>query len=281
MVTSSESKAIAIRPRTEVIRLLDSKLANCYTLAPILSKKSYTPKLFSFEIIKPPSWTFKAGSAFLIGLITNDEFACKLHFACSPSWSNVIEFYLAKSPNDGLSTFLQKLTPLNSILIKTKTFETLNLKALASGSRLFLLCSEAGVAPLASIMLEPEVYAAYKQVIIVCACRYVNEFNFLNEKLAQLKKNRRLMALAKGKARFYTSTTRERSQFMGRLPNLIVSGKLTTALGGPPFNANDRFMVCGVRAFVATTSWLLTALGFKKGTKANPQSFVCANISAN
>ncbi|MGP1914262.1 MAG: hypothetical protein ACTS6G_00040 [Candidatus Hodgkinia cicadicola] len=281
MIITPESMLITKHSNTEFISHLNWKLVNCFELTSVLSKKCYTTTFFSFNVVKPMNWTFTAGSAALIGLIANGRFIYNLYFICSPTWSNVLEFYLARSSTNGLSTFLRTLTARNSILIKAKTFETLNFKSLSPGSRLYLLCSGAGIAPLVSILLEPEVYNLYKQVIIVSVCRYVNEFALLNEKLNQLKQNRRLMALAKGKARFYTSTTRERSQFMGRIPHLITSGTLTTALGGLPFNAADRFMLCGARAMVTAVTKVLSALGYKKGTKTNPQSFVCANISVD
>lgn len=172
-----------------------------------------------------------------------------------------------------LTTYLQKITTKNAIIIKSKATGTLVLAALTAGERLYLLCTGTGIAPFMSILFEPEVYDKFKQIIIVLTCREVGELQYLKDKVEQIR-NTPLKTLAKGKARFYTTTTREQSQFMGRIPYLITSGKLTNDLGGHPLNANDRFMICGSQAMINDVTTVLTAMGFKEGNTSNPQDFV-------
>ncbi|MGP1922053.1 MAG: ferredoxin--NADP reductase, partial [Candidatus Hodgkinia cicadicola] len=128
--------------------------------------------------------------------------------------------------------------------------------------------------PFVSILFEPEVYEKFKQVIIVQTCRQVVELQYLKDKLSELMRNATLKTLTKGKARFFTATTREKSQFMGRIPHLITSGKLTSALGGAPLNKKDRFMICGSQPVINDVSSVLTKMGFKEGTETKPKHFV-------
>ncbi|MGP1926940.1 MAG: ferredoxin--NADP reductase [Candidatus Hodgkinia cicadicola] len=210
----------------------------------------------------------------MIGLIINKKPVFRAYSICTPSWSTVLEFYSIKVPEGALTTFLQKISTRNTILIKMKSTGTLVLSALIPGNRLYLFCTGTGVAPFVSILFEPEVYEKFKQVIIVQTCRQVVELQYLKDKLSELMRNATLKTLTKGKARFFTATTREKSQFMGRIPHLITSGKLTSALGGAPLNKKDRFMICGSQPVINDVSSVLTKMGFKEGTETKPKHFV-------
>ncbi|MGP1914691.1 MAG: ferredoxin--NADP reductase [Candidatus Hodgkinia cicadicola] len=236
--------------------------------------KHYSRRLFSFALSRPIRFKFKAGEFMMIGLIINKKPVFRAYSICSPSWSTVLEFYSIKVPEGALTTFLQKISTRNTILIKMKSTGTLVLSALIPGDRLYLFCTGTGVAPFVSILFEPEVYEKFKQVIIVQTCRQVVELQYLKDKLSELTRNATLKTLAKGKARFFTATTREKSQFMGRIPHLITSGKLTSALGGAPLNKKDRFMICGSQPMINDVSTVLTKMGFKEGTETKPKHFV-------
>ncbi|MGP1925459.1 MAG: ferredoxin--NADP reductase [Candidatus Hodgkinia cicadicola] len=236
--------------------------------------KHYSRKLFSFALSRPIRFKFKAGEFMMIGLIINKKPVFRAYSICTPSWSTVLEFYSIKVPEGALTTFLQKISTRNTILIKMKSTGTLVLSALIPGNRLYLFCTGTGVAPFVSILFEPEVYEKFKQVIIVQTCRQVVELQYLKDKLSELMRNATLKTLTKGKARFFTATTREKSQFMGRIPHLITSGKLTSALGGAPLNKKDRFMICGSQPVINDVSSVLTKMGFKEGTETKPKHFV-------
>ncbi|MFP3037525.1 MAG: ferredoxin--NADP reductase [Candidatus Hodgkinia cicadicola] len=259
---------------------LNFNLSPSCMLAPVLQVKHYTKTLFSLVVTKPTGMVFRTGEHAMIGLIINGKPVFRPYFICSPSSSGSLEFYSAKIPYGALTSFLHKSSTLNSIIIDINPIGSLLLSALAPGERLLLFCAGVAIGPAVSILSEPEVYRTFKQVIIVQTCRQVDGFQYLKEKIAQLKSNPSLKALAKGKARIYTSTTRERSPFMGRIQHLITSGKLTSDLGGRPLNANDRFMVCGPQAMVTDVTTVLTAMGYKEGSVSNPQAFVCESVVA-
>ncbi|MFP3018951.1 MAG: ferredoxin--NADP reductase [Candidatus Hodgkinia cicadicola] len=249
-------------------------LTKHHALIPVLRVKHYSNRLFSFAVARPNRMKFKAGEFVMIGLIINKKPTFRAYSICTPSWSSELEFYSIKVPEGALTTFLQKITRRNSILVKMKPTGTLVLRALIPGERLYLLCTGTGVAPFVSILFEPEVYEKFKQVIIVLTCRQVIELQYLKDKLSELTRIKTLKTLARGKARFYAATTREKSQFMGRIPHLITSGKLTSALGGRPLNEKDRFMICGSQPMINDVSTMLTKMGYKEGSTAKPKHFV-------
>ncbi|MGP1916040.1 MAG: FAD-binding oxidoreductase, partial [Candidatus Hodgkinia cicadicola] len=148
--------------------------------------KHYSRKLFSFALSRPIRFKFKAGEFMMIGLIINKKPVFRAYSICTPSWSTVLEFYSIKVPEGALTTFLQKISTRNTILIKMKSTGTLVLSALIPGNRLYLFCTGTGVAPFVSILFEPEVYEKFKQVIIVQTCRQVVELQYLKDKLSEL-----------------------------------------------------------------------------------------------
>ncbi|MGP1912417.1 MAG: ferredoxin--NADP reductase [Candidatus Hodgkinia cicadicola] len=253
-------------------------LTKHHALIAIRRVKHYSKGLFSFAMVRPTRLKFKAGEFIMIGLIINRKLIFRPYSICTPSWSSELEFYSIKVPEGALTTFLQKISPRNSILIEMKPTGTLAFTSLLPGERLYLLCTGTGVAPFVSIMFEPEVYGKFKQVIIVLTCRQVIELQYLKDKISELTRIATLKALAKGKVRFYTATTREKSQFMGRIPLLITSGKLTSALGGKALNRKDRFMICGSRPMINDVSSVLTKMGYKEGKATKPKHFVYEEV---
>ncbi|MGP1915970.1 MAG: ferredoxin--NADP reductase, partial [Candidatus Hodgkinia cicadicola] len=61
---------------------------------------------------------------------------------------------------------------------------------------------------------------------------------------------------------------------MGRIPHLITSGKLTSALGGAPLNKKDRFMICGSQPMITDVTSVLTRMGYREGNTTKPRHFV-------
>ncbi len=62
-------------------------------------------------------------------------------------------------PNDLFTSFLKMITTSSSIIIKKKPSGSLTIKTLKPGNRLFLLCTDIGIAAVNSIISEPNTYA--------------------------------------------------------------------------------------------------------------------------
>ncbi|XXN13773.1 MAG: ferredoxin--NADP reductase [Candidatus Hodgkinia cicadicola] len=240
----------------------------------IVSVIHYTNSLFSFKVSRPKALRFKAGEFVMIGLVIKGKPVFRAYSICSASWQRMLEFYSIKVPNGPFTSFLQKLTTKGAVIVKTKPTGTLTLASLTPGKRLFLLCTGTGAAPFVSVMLEPEAYATYSELIVVLVCRFVSELQFLLHKCRQFVFNTRLSTLAKNKLRVYTSVTRDSYPFVGRITALIASGVLLDDLNLPALNEFDRFMICGSQAMIADTIMTLKALGYKEGSVSNPQAFV-------
>ena len=77
------------------------------------------------------------------------------------------------------------------------------------------------------------------------------------------------------KLTYYPTTTREPSNRMGRVTNLIESGALFEDLGGTAFNAEtDRVMICGSMNMNMDMKQLCLAAGLSEGANSEPGHFV-------
>ncbi|XXM90126.1 ferredoxin--NADP reductase [Candidatus Hodgkinia cicadicola] len=256
-----------------MVRLV-RKLDKQHVILNVISITHYTDRLFSFKTSRPKAFRFKAGEFVLIGLIIKGKPLFRAYSLCGASWARTLEFYSIKVPNGPFTSFLQKLTPKSAVLVKTKVTGTLTLAALKPGKRLFLLCTGTGVAPFVSVLFEPEVYKTYDEIILIMVCRLVSELQFLFQKCHQLVHNAHLGALLKRKLRVYTSVTRDKYPFVGRLTTLVLSGVLADDLGLSILTQFDRFMICGSQSMIADATLALRVLGYKDGSVSNPQHFV-------
>jgi ferredoxin--NADP+ reductase len=93
--------------------------------------------------------------------------------------------------------------------------------------------------------------------------RVASELAYRDHILHELPRHEFLGESVRGKLRYYPTVTREDFEHVGRLTNLLDSGRLLEDLGLPALDpALDRAMVCGSPAMLKDLSALLDAAGF-------------------
>ena len=128
--------------------------------------------------------------------------------------------------------------------------------------RLWLLGTGTGLAPFLAIIKDPDIYAAYEQVILVHGVRYISELAYSNLIENELPHDEYLGDDVRNKLVYYPTVTREPYRNNGRITELIMAGKLQQVVGLKAFNpAADRFMLCGSPSMLKQTSALLQACG--------------------
>jgi ferredoxin--NADP+ reductase len=74
---------------------------------------------------------------------------------------------------------------------------------------------------------------------------------------------------------YYPTVTREAYRNMGRVTDLIESGKMLADLTQPALDpANDRVMICGSPAMLKDLEHMLEGKGFVEGNTSKPGDFV-------
>ena len=242
----------------------------------VLSVRHWDDRLFSFRVTRSGSFRFRSGEFVMIGLPgDNGKPVLRAYSIASPFWDEELEFYSIKVQDGPLTSRLQKIQPGDQVIVKTKPTGTLVLDALLPGKRLWMVSTGTGVAPFASLMREPETYEKFDQVILTQTCRKVSELQYGKHLADNLPSDPLVGEDAAGKFRRYATTTREPSEYMGRITDLIESGKVFDDLGVPPLDpAVDRVMICGSMALNTDLKTILDARGFSEGANSRPGEYV-------
>ncbi len=242
----------------------------------VLSVHHYTDRLFKFRTTRPQTFRFRSGEFVMIGLLQEDgRPLLRAYSVASPNWDEELEFFSIKVPDGPLTSKLQKIQPGDDILLGKKPTGTLVLDALTPGKRLYMFSTGTGFAPFASLMRDPETYEKFEEVIITHTCRQVDELAYSRELAEGLINDPLIGEMAQGKLRLYTTCTREEHAHMGRITDLIESGKLFSDLGVPPLDpATDRGMICGSMEMIKDTAARLEKAGLTEGSNNAPAEFV-------
>jgi ferredoxin--NADP+ reductase len=243
----------------------------------VLSVRHWDDRLFSFRVTRPASFRFRSGEFIMIGLPgENGKPILRAYSIASPFWDEELEFYSIKVPDGPLTSMLQKIAVGDHVIVKTKPTGTLLLDALLPGKRLWMISTGTGVAPFASLMREPETYQKFAdKVILTQTCRHRSELLYGDHLAGSLAEDPLVGDEAAGKFLRYATTTRETSPNMGRITDLIESGRVFDELGLPPLDpAVDRVMICGSMGLNLDIRKLLEQRGFGEGSINKPAEYV-------
>jgi len=193
----------------------------------------------------------------------------------SPFWEDTLTFYSIKVQDGPLTSRLQHIEADDHIIMRPKPVGTLVLDALTSGSRLYLVSTGTGVAPFASLLRDPDIYEQFEQVILTHTCRDVAELAYSADLVERTKTDPLVGEMAADKLIYYPTTTREPSNRMGRVTNLMESGALFDDLGLPHLSAEtDKVMICGSMAMNLDMKQFCSAAGLSEGANSKPGDFV-------
>ena len=241
----------------------------------VLSVHHWTDRLFSFTTTRDPALRFSNGHFTMIGLKVNGKPLLRAYSIVSANYEEHLEFLSIKVPDGPLTSRLQHIQVGDTIIVGKKPTGTLLIDYLLPGKRLYLLGTGTGLAPFMSIVRDPETYEKFEQVILVHGVRIVDELAYHDMLVEHLPNHEFLGELVTSKLRYYPTVTREPYKNMGRMTELMETGKLFTDLGVPPLDpAVDRVMICGSPAMLRDLKHMLEVRGFKEGNTTKPGDFV-------
>ena len=246
----------------------------------VLEVQHYTDRLFSFRVTRPKTLRFRSGEFVMIGLLKEDgKPLLRAYSIASPAWDDELEFYSIKVQDGPLTSKLQYIKKGDQIILRPKPVGTLVHDALLPGKRIWFFATGTGIAPFASLLREPQTYEDYEQIILTHTCRNKNELAY-GENLIQGIKNNSLMSELVGddalkKLIYYPTTTRDQSNQMGRITDLLKNGKLLKDLGIESISKEtDRAMVCGSLGLNSDLKRILEGFGLKEGANSDPAHYV-------
>ena len=241
----------------------------------VQSVHHWTDRLFTFTTTRDPALRFSNGHFTMIGLRVNDKPLLRAYSIVSANYEDHLEFLSIKVPHGPLTSRLQHVRPGDTVIVGRKPTGTLVIDYLLPGRRLYLLGTGTGLAPFMSIVRDPETYEKFEQVVLVHGVRTVDELAYHDLLVEHLPNHEVLGELVTSKLRYYPTVTRQSYRHMGRITQLIESGKLFTDLGLPMIDpAHDRVMICGSPAMLRDLKHMLEGRGFREGNTSTPGDFV-------
>ncbi|WP_048439560.1 ferredoxin--NADP reductase [Caenimonas sp. SL110] len=241
----------------------------------VLSVHHWTDKLFTFKTTRDASLRFSNGHFTMIGLRVNDKPLLRAYSIVSANYEDHLEFLSIKVPDGPLTSRLQHIKVGDTIVVGRKPTGTLLIDYLLPGKRLFLLSTGTGLAPFMSIVRDPATYERFEQIILVHGVRQKDELAYHELLVEHLPAHELIGDMVKSQLRYYPTVTREPYMHMGRITDLIETGKIFADLDMPALNpVEDRVMICGSPGMLRDLKTMLEATGFKEGNTSRPGDFV-------
>ena len=241
----------------------------------VLSVHHWTDRLFTFTTTRDPALRFSNGHFTMIGLRVEGKPLLRAYSIVSANYEDHLEFLSIKVPDGPLTSRLQHIKVGDTIIVGRKPTGTLLLDYLLPGKRLYLLSTGTGLAPFMSIVRDPETYERFEQIVLVHGTRQVDELAYHDLLTEHLPAHEVLGELVTSQLRYYPTVTRESYRTMGRVTQLIETGKLFEDLSLPQLDpAHDRVMICGSPGMLRDLKHMLEGTGFKEGNTSKPGDFV-------
>jgi ferredoxin--NADP+ reductase len=241
----------------------------------VLSVHHWTDRLFTFTTTRDPTLRFSNGHFTMIGLRVNDKPLLRAYSIASANYEEHLEFLSIKVDAGPLTSRLQHIKVGDTVIVGKKPTGTLLIDYTLPGKRLYLLGTGTGLAPFLSIIRDPETYEKFEKVVLVHGVRQVDELAYHDMVTEHLPNHEFLGDVVREQLLYYPTVTRESYRNMGRITELIETGKLEADLGLPTLNpAEDRVMLCGSPHMLTDLKHLLEQRGFKEGNTSTPGDFV-------
>src|SRR5450830_1799965 len=233
----------------------------------VLTVHHWTDRLFSFTTTRDQSLRFSNGHFTMIGLRVNDKPLLRAYSIVSPNYEEHLEFLSIKVADGPLTSRLQHIKVGDTIIVGRKPTGTLLIDYLLPGKRLYLLSTGTGLAPFMSIIRDPATYEKFEQIVLVHGVRIADELAYHDLVIDHLPQHEFLGDMVSRQLLYYPTVTRESYRNMGRVTDLMESGKLFADLqlsGLEP--ARDRVMICGSPEMLKDLKHMLEKSGFVEGS---------------
>ena len=240
----------------------------------VLSVKHWTEKTFSFSLERPAGFRFRSGEFAMIGLENGDAPLLRAYSIASPNWAEELEFYSIKVKDGPLTSRLQNLREGDYVLIRPKPVGTLVLDALLPGKRLVLFSTGTGIAPFSSVIRDPETYERFDSVILTHTCRELSELEYGKCLVNEINSDDILSEIVGSRLSLISTTTREDSEFTGRLTDWLTGDRFKNHTG-QHLNVNtDRVMICGSLDMLSSHKEICENFNMMEGSNSSPGHFV-------
>lgn len=252
----------------------------------VIEVTRWAPTLLSFKVTRPDGFKFTAGQFVRLGihgkdlqyfaqnhetkLITSETqgqpidlegYVFRAYSVASSPYDEFIEFFSVVIPEGEFTSKVNHIQVGDSLLLNTTPFGYLTLARyqLPLPNDLWLLATGTGLAPFLSILKTIDVWQQYQRIILVYSARTSQELAYQAE-IGSIKS----IYGDNGAAFVFLPIVTREADYAGekaRVPNLIVSGKLTQLVGQKLDKEHSHVMLCGNPQMVEDTKEALKSIG--------------------
>ncbi|MEM6485398.1 MAG: ferredoxin--NADP reductase [Pseudomonadota bacterium] len=233
----------------------------------VTAVKHWNERLFSFKTERAPEFRFENGHFTMVGLRVDGKPLLRAYSIASANYEEELEFFSIIVDDGPLTSRLQHIKIGDEVLLGRKPVGTLLLADLHAGRNLYFFATGTGLAPFMSLVRDPECYSRYEKVVLIHCTRRKSDLAYYDFLTKELPEHPLVGEQVSQQFVYYPTTTREETQYTGRITDLLNSGKLESdlkELGVEPLDpAVDRAMICGSMVMLKDISAILDARGFK------------------
>lgn len=262
----------------------------------VIEVTRWAPTLLSFKVTRPDGFKFTAGQFVRLGIhgkdlqyfaqnnetklitfktqgheeqghetqdkpIDLDGYVFRAYSVASSPYDEFIEFFSVVIPEGEFTSKVNHIQVGDSLLLNTTPFGYLTLARyqLPLPNDLWLLATGTGLAPFLSILKTIDVWQQYQRIILVYSARTAQELAYQAE-IGSIKS----IYGDNGAAFVFLPIVTREADYAGeksRVPNLIVSGKLTELVGQKLDKERSHVMLCGNPQMVEDTKEALKSIG--------------------
>lgn len=252
----------------------------------VIEVTRWAPTLLSFKVTRPDGFKFTAGQFVRLGihgkdlqyfaqnhetkLITSETqgqpidlegYVFRAYSVASSPYDEFIEFFSVVIPDGEFTSKVNHIQVGDSLLLNTTPFGYLTLARyqLPLPNDLWLLATGTGLAPFLSILKTIDVWQQYQRIILVYSARTSQELAYQAE-IGSIKS----IYGDNGAAFVFLPIVTREADYAGekaRIPNLILSGKLTQLVGQKLDKERSHVMLCGNPQMVEDTKEALKSIG--------------------
>lgn len=252
----------------------------------VIEVTRWAPTLLSFKVTRPDGFKFTAGQFVRLGIhgkdlqyfaqnhetkliisetqgqpIDLDGYVFRAYSVASSPYDEFIEFFSVVIPEGEFTSKVNHIQVGDSLLLNTTPFGYLTLARyqLPLPNDLWLLATGTGLAPFLSILKTIDVWQQYQRIILVYSARTSQELAYQAE-IGSIKP----IYGDNGAAFVFLPIVTREADYAGekaRIPNLIVSGKLTELVGQKLDKERSHVMLCGNPQMVEDTKEALKSIG--------------------
>ena len=252
----------------------------------VIEVTRWAPTLLSFKVTRPDGFKFTAGQFVRLGIhgkdlqyfaqnhetkliisetqgqpIDLDGYVFRAYSVASSPYDEFIEFFSVVIPQGEFTSKVNHIQVGDSLLLNTTPFGYLTLARyqLPLPNDLWLLATGTGLAPFLSILKTIDVWQQYQRIILVYSARTSQELAYQAE-IGSIKS----IYGDNGAAFVFLPIVTREADYAGekaRIPNLIVSSKLTELVGQKLDKERSHVMLCGNPQMVEDTKEALKSIG--------------------